>query len=67
MTRRTLTAVTSLSVEANATPAQERISLTLIDICKMTMTQVEDGGGVLLRTPSQGTPQCIRVTGSPGC
>lgn len=32
MTRRTFTAITSLSVLANASSAQERISLTLVDI-----------------------------------
>lgn len=38
VTRRALTAITSLCVVANASSAQERISLAFVNICKMEKT-----------------------------
>lgn len=51
MARGTFTAVTSLSVQAHASSAQQWISLTLVDICNTEMTPVDDVGGVLPQTP----------------
>lgn len=42
MTRRAFTAIASLRVVANASSAQEWISLTLINICKMEALHIED-------------------------
>lgn len=51
MARGTFAAVTSLSVQAHASSAQQWISLTLVDICNTEMTPVDDVGGVLPQTP----------------
>lgn len=64
MASRTFTAVTSLRVQAHASSAQQRISLTLVDICNTEMTPVEDVGGVLPQTPmtwaAHSAPSCCQ-------